>query len=79
MSNEYREQQIIKHALQYYIQRPNASELDKKREQKVLDKVTDEVKRMQKQWDIPVKECGSDEWTNYIPRWKWLTQLIEWW
>ena len=29
MSNEYREQQIIKHALQYYIQRPNASELDK--------------------------------------------------
>ena len=55
MSNEYREQQIIKHALQYYIQRPNASELDKKREQKVLEKVTDEVKRMQKQWDIPVK------------------------
>lgn len=24
-------------------------------------------------------ERGSDEWTNYIPRWKWLTQLIEWW
>lgn len=61
MSNEYREQQIIKHALQYYIQRSNASELDKKREQKVLEKVTDEVKRMQKQWDIPVKERGSDE------------------
>lgn len=56
VSNEYREQQIIKHALQHYIQRPNASELDKKREQKVLEKVTDEVKRMQKQWDIPVKE-----------------------
>lgn len=61
MSNEYREQQIIKHALQYYIQRPNVSELDKKREQKVLEKVTNEVKRMQKQWDIPVKERGSDE------------------
>lgn len=61
MSNEYREQQIIKHALQYYIQRPKASKLDKKREQKVLEKVTDEVKKMQNQWDIPVKECGSDE------------------
>lgn len=61
MSNEYREQQIIKHALQYYIQRPNASELDKKREQKALEKVTDEVKRMQRQWDIPIKERGSDE------------------
>ncbi|MCG1578820.1 hypothetical protein K4Q20_02450 [Staphylococcus epidermidis] len=60
MSNEYREQQIIKHALQYYIRRPNASELDKKREQKVLEKVTNEVKRMQKQWDIPIKERGSD-------------------
>ncbi|WP_436880683.1 hypothetical protein [Staphylococcus haemolyticus] len=61
MSNKYREQQIIKHALQYYIQRPNASELDKKREQKVLEKVTDEVKRMQDKWNIPVKERGSDE------------------
>lgn len=26
----------------------------------MLEKVTDEVKKMQKQWDIPVKECGSD-------------------
>ena len=24
-------------------------------------------------------ERDSDEWRNYIPRWKWLTQLIEWW
>lgn len=34
MSNEYRDAQIVKHALQYYIKRPNASELDLKREQK---------------------------------------------
>lgn len=52
MANEYREQQIIKHALQYYMQRPNASELDLKREQKVLNKVTEEVERMQKAWKI---------------------------
>lgn len=38
MSNEYREQQIIKHALQYYIQRPNASELDKKTRTKSVGK-----------------------------------------
>ena len=54
MSNEYREQQIIKHALQYYIRRPNASELDKN-VNKSVRKVTNEVKRMQKQWDIPIR------------------------
>lgn len=47
MSNEYRDAQIVKHALQYYINCPNASELDLKREQKVLDKVTNQVKDMQ--------------------------------
>lgn len=61
MSNEYREQQIIKHALQYYMKRPKASELDLKREQKVLDKITGEVKRMQKEWDIPVKEDTDND------------------
>ncbi|MDK3983762.1 hypothetical protein O0D34_00470 [Staphylococcus pseudintermedius] len=56
MSNEYRDAQIVKHALQYYMKRPNASELDLKREQKVLDKVTNQVKHMQERWDIQVKE-----------------------
>lgn len=56
MSNEYRDAQIVKHALQYYINRTNASELDLKREQKVLDKVTNQVKDMQKLWDIKNKE-----------------------
>ncbi|UXR83210.1 MULTISPECIES: hypothetical protein [Staphylococcus] len=56
MSNEYRDVQIVKHALQYYINRPNASELDLKREQKVLDKVTNQVKDMQENWDIKNKE-----------------------
>ncbi|HAR6102423.1 TPA: hypothetical protein I1668_001755 [Staphylococcus pseudintermedius] len=56
MSNEYRDAQIVKHALQYYIHRPNASELDLKREQKVLDKVTNQVKDMQENWDIKNKE-----------------------
>ncbi|EKF6176335.1 TPA: hypothetical protein ACPXKM_000446 [Staphylococcus pseudintermedius] len=56
MSNEYRDAQIVKHALQYYINLPNASELDLKREQKVLDKVTNQVKDMQENWDIKNKE-----------------------
>ncbi|ENL6206951.1 hypothetical protein AB5O30_002653 [Staphylococcus pseudintermedius] len=56
MSNEYRDAQIVKHALQYYMKRPNASELDLKREQKVLDEVTNQVKDMQERWDIKNKE-----------------------
>lgn len=56
MPNEYRDAQIVKHALQYYMKRPNASELDLKREQKVLDKVTNQVKDMQERWDIKNKE-----------------------
>lgn len=56
MSNEYRDAQIVKHALQYYINPPNASELDLKREQKVLDKITNQVKDMQENWDIKNKE-----------------------
>ncbi|MDM8326732.1 hypothetical protein QUH70_01045 [Staphylococcus felis] len=56
MSNEYRDAQIVKHALQYYMRRPNASTLDLKREQKVLDKVTNKVEDMQKCWNIRVKE-----------------------
>ncbi|EOG9007753.1 TPA: hypothetical protein ACJHHU_000411 [Staphylococcus pseudintermedius] len=38
------------------MKRPNASELDLKREQKVLNKVTNQVKDMQKLWDIKNKE-----------------------
>ncbi|MCE5593421.1 hypothetical protein JL941_03330 [Staphylococcus pseudintermedius] len=56
MSNEYRDAQIVKHALQYYMKRLNASELDLKREQKVLDEVTNRVKDMQERWDIKNKE-----------------------
>jgi hypothetical protein len=35
--------QIIKHALQYYVTRPNASSKEIKQEQAVLEKVEEEI------------------------------------
>ena len=39
---KYRDMQIIKHALQYYITRPNATSKEIKQEQAVLGKVEEE-------------------------------------
>lgn len=40
---KYRDMQIIKHALQYYITRPNATSKEIKQEQAVLGKVEEEI------------------------------------
>lgn len=40
---KYRDIQIIKHALQYYIIRPNATSKEIKQEQAVLGKVEEEI------------------------------------
>lgn len=40
---KYRNMQIIKHALQYYITRPNATSKEIKQEQAVLGKVEEEI------------------------------------
>ena len=40
---KYRDMQIIKHALQYYLTRPNASSKEIKQEQAVLEKVEEEL------------------------------------
>ena len=39
MSKQYQNTQIVKHALQYYITRPNASERDLNREKNLLKEV----------------------------------------
>lgn len=41
---KYRDMQIIKHALQYYITRPNATSKEIKQEQAVLGKVEEEIR-----------------------------------
>lgn len=43
MSTYYRDIQIIKHALQFYIKRPDANEKDLEKEKKLLKKVENEV------------------------------------
>lgn len=40
---KYRDMQIIKHALQYYATRPNATSKEIKQEQAVLEKVEEEI------------------------------------
>ena len=43
MGNQYRRMQTVKHALQYYISRPNANEKDIVREKKLMKSVEEEV------------------------------------
>ena len=40
---KYRDMQIINHALQHYVTRPNASSKEIKQEQAVLEKVEEEI------------------------------------
>ena len=43
MSTYYKDIQIVKHALQLYIKRPDANEKDLEKEKKLLKKVENEV------------------------------------
>ena len=52
MRSTYRNLQIIKHALQYYISRPNANEKDLAREKSLLERIEDEVEYYQKAYHI---------------------------
>lgn len=52
----YTKKQIIKHALQYYIQRPNASSNDVHRERTVLSQVEEEIEREMERNRIMPKE-----------------------
>lgn len=43
MSTYYKDIQIVKHALQFYINRTNADEKDLEREKRLLKKIEEEV------------------------------------
>ena len=49
---EYKRLQIIKHALQHYIERPGATETDIMVEKRILAKVTNEVEFMKEKYGI---------------------------
>ena len=56
MGAYYRKLQTVKHALQYYITRPNASKKDLVREKTLLKSVEEEVEIYQERNHIPKKE-----------------------
>ena len=56
MSTYYRKMQTVKHALQYYITRPEASEKDLVREKNLLKSVEEEVEIYQERNHIPKKQ-----------------------
>ena len=55
MGNQYRRMQTVKHALQYYISRPNANEKDLVREKNLLKSVEEEVEIYQERNHIQRK------------------------
>ncbi len=56
MGTYYRKLQTVKHALRYYITRPNANEKDLVREKNLLKLVEKEVEIYQERNHIPKKE-----------------------
>lgn len=52
MSSYYKNLQIVKHALQFYIKRPDANEKDLEKEEKLLKKVENEVINFKKSNNI---------------------------
>lgn len=61
MGNQYRRMQTVKHALQYYISRPNANEKDLVREKNLLKSVEEEVEIYQERNHIPKKEVRTND------------------
>lgn len=55
MSTYYKDIQIVKHALQFYIKRPDANEKDLEKEKKLLKKVENEVSNFKKSNNIKQK------------------------
>ena len=61
MGTYYRKLQTVKHALQYYITRPNANEKDLAREKNLLKQVEEEVEIFKERNHIPKKEVEIND------------------
>lgn len=48
--NKYRKLQTIKHALQYYITRPDADLKDIEQEKALLEKIKEEIRETKEKW-----------------------------
>ena len=60
MSSYYRKMQTVKHALQYYLTRPNVNEKDLVREKNLLKQVEEEVEIYQERHHISKKEATNE-------------------
>lgn len=56
MGTYYRKLQTVKHALQYYITRPNANEKDLAREKNLLKQVEEDIEWYEERHRIKKKE-----------------------
>ena len=61
MRSTYRNLQIIKHALQYYISRPNANEKDLAREKSLLKRVEEDIEWYEEIHHIKKKEVEMND------------------
>ncbi|MFQ9253430.1 MAG: hypothetical protein ACLUZU_14855 [Faecalibacillus intestinalis] len=61
MGTYYRKLQTVKHALQYYITRPNANEKDLAREKNLLKQVEEEVEIFRERNHISKKEVEIND------------------
>ena len=61
MGTYYRKLQTVKHALQYYLTRPGASEKDLLKEKNLLKQVEEEVGIFQERNHIPKKEVEIND------------------
>ena len=61
MRTYYRKLQTVKHALQYYLTRPGASEKDLLKEKNLLKQVEEEVEIFQERNHIPKKEVEIND------------------
>ena len=61
MGTYYRKLQTVKHALQYYLTRPGASEKDLLKEKNLLKQVEEELEIFQERNHIPKKEVEIND------------------
>lgn len=59
--SEYAELQIVKHALQHYIKRPDANEKDIAQEKRLLKKVEKNVETLKERYGIKSNDCSLIE------------------
>lgn len=57
--NEYKETQIIKHALRHYIKRPDAAAKDLREEKTVLKKYEEKAERIKEKYNLVPPEKGT--------------------